>query len=44
MPDTAPQVRSARETWAAPGSRHDRLVAVMRVALLEMLSKIAAEF
>ncbi len=32
MPDPARQ-RTAREEWAAPGSRHDRLVAVMRVAL-----------
>ncbi|MBD8547714.1 LPS export ABC transporter periplasmic protein LptC [Sphingomonas sp. CFBP 8760] len=32
MPDPSRQ-RTAREEWAAPGSRHDRLVAVMRVAL-----------
>jgi len=42
MPDTAPQVRSARETWAAPGSRHDRLVAVMRVALPTAIGILSA--
>lgn len=25
--------RSARQTWAAPGSRHDRLIAVLQIAL-----------
>ena len=42
MPDTAPQVRSAREKWAAPGSRHDRLVAVMRVVLPTAIGILSA--
>ena len=33
MPDPARRTRSARKQWAAPGSRHDRLVSVMRVVL-----------
>ena len=33
MPDPARRTRSARQQWAAPGSRHDRLVSVMRVVL-----------
>jgi lipopolysaccharide export system protein LptC len=33
MSDTARQVRSQRQRWAAPGSGHDRFVAVARIAL-----------
>ncbi len=36
------RVRTAREIWAAPGSRHDRLVAIMRVALPMGIGVLAA--
>lgn len=33
MSDVARRVRSQRQLWAAPGSRHDRLVALLRFGL-----------
>jgi lipopolysaccharide export system protein LptC len=38
MPDT----RSARQRWAAPGSRHDRVVAVARVVLPTAIGVLSA--
>ncbi|RZM04910.1 MAG: LPS export ABC transporter periplasmic protein LptC, partial [Sphingomonas sp.] len=42
MPETVARLRTAREIWAAPGSRHDRLVATMRVALPMAIGVLAA--
>ena len=33
MADVAVQGRSSRRSWAAPGSRHDRLVSIARIVL-----------
>lgn len=46
MPDPLPQPsrreRTAREIWAAPGSSHDRLVAIARVGLPMSIGVLAA--
>ena len=42
MSDTAAQVRSERQIWAAPGSRHDRLVALSRFGLPVAIGILAA--
>ena len=41
MPD-AGAIRSARQRWAAPGSSHDRTVAVLRVVLPVAIGIMAA--
>lgn len=33
MPTEAPRLRSPREMWAVPGSRHDRVIHIARIAL-----------
>lgn len=42
MSDLAQRVRSPRQHWAAPGSRHDRLVAVARNGLPMAIGVLAA--
>lgn len=42
MSEIARQVRSERQRWAAPGSSHDRLVAVARVVLPIGIGVLAA--
>ena len=42
MSDAAALARSQRRRWAAPGSAHDRLVAVLRVALPMLVGVVAA--
>jgi lipopolysaccharide export system protein LptC len=33
MPDTAPELRTGKNRWAVPGSAHDRLVRLSKIAL-----------
>ena len=42
MSEVAERVRSARQMWAAPGSNHDRVVAVARAALPAGIGVLAA--
>jgi len=42
MSDVARRERSARQVWAAPGSRHDRLVRILRVTLPAAIGILAA--
>ncbi|KQR80436.1 LPS export ABC transporter periplasmic protein LptC [Sphingomonas sp. Leaf343] len=42
MSEVARRERTAREIWAAPGSSHDRLVAIARVALPMSIGVLAA--
>ncbi|KQU52895.1 LPS export ABC transporter periplasmic protein LptC [Sphingomonas sp. Leaf339] len=42
MSEVARHVRSARQDWAAPGSRHDRLVGIARVVLPMGIGVLAA--
>ncbi|MBJ6122564.1 LPS export ABC transporter periplasmic protein LptC [Sphingomonas mollis] len=42
MSDVARRMRSARQDWAAPGSRHDRLVGIARVVLPMGIGVLAA--
>jgi lipopolysaccharide export system protein LptC len=42
MSEVARQVRSQRQQWAAPGSRHDKLIATSRVALPTGIGILAA--
>ena len=42
MSDTARRLRSARQIWAAPGSRHDTVVAVLRFVLPAAIGVLAA--
>ena len=42
MSEMAAQVRSQRQQWAAPGSAHDSLVAVLRVVLPSGVGVVAA--
>lgn len=42
MSEVAARVRSERQIWAAPGSRHDRVVAGSRFALPVMIGVLAA--
>jgi lipopolysaccharide export system protein LptC len=42
MSEAAVIVRSARQIWAAPGSSHDRIIAVLRIALPVLIGVLAA--
>jgi lipopolysaccharide export system protein LptC len=42
MPELAVPPRSARQIWAAPGSRHDIIVRIARVALPAMIGVLGA--
>ncbi|MBS0478293.1 MAG: LPS export ABC transporter periplasmic protein LptC, partial [Proteobacteria bacterium] len=42
MSDIAARIRSERQHWAAPGSAHDHLVAVLRVVLPSAVGVVAA--
>lgn len=42
MSDVAARMRSERQHWAAPGSAHDHLVAVLRVVLPSTVGVVAA--
>ena len=42
MSDVARRMRTARQVWAAPGSRHDRLVTVLRFVLPAAIGVLAA--
>ncbi|WNO54260.1 LPS export ABC transporter periplasmic protein LptC [Stakelama saccharophila] len=42
MSDIARRVRSERQNWAAPGSTHDRVVAIMQVVLPMGIGALAA--
>ncbi len=42
MSDIAARMRSERQLWAAPGSAHDHLVAVLRVVLPSAVGVVAA--
>ena len=42
MSEAALSVRSARQIWAAPGSSHDRLIGVLRIALPVLIGILAA--
>lgn len=42
MSEVARRMRSARQVWAAPGSTHDRVVGVARVALPMAIGVLAA--
>lgn len=42
MPDAAAPVRSALKRWASPGGRHDRLIAIARVALPATIGLLSA--
>ncbi|KQM64285.1 LPS export ABC transporter periplasmic protein LptC [Sphingomonas sp. Leaf17] len=42
MSETARIVRSHRQVWAAPGSRHDRLIGTLRFALPAAIGVLAA--
>lgn len=42
MPDPAAPVRSALKRWASPGGRHDRLIAIARVALPATIGLLSA--
>jgi lipopolysaccharide export system protein LptC len=44
MHETAVSQRSALQQWAAPGGRHDRLIAKARVALPAVIGVLAAGF
>ncbi len=44
MHETALSPRSALQQWAAPGGRHDRLIAIARVALPSIIGVLAAGF
>jgi len=44
MHETAVSQRSALQQWAAPGGRHDRLIAIARVALPSVIGVLAAGF
>ena len=44
MHETALSQRSALQQWAAPGGRHDRLIAIARVALPSIIGVLAAGF
>ena len=42
MSDAALSVRSARQIWAAPGSSHDRVINILRVALPLLIGILSA--
>jgi lipopolysaccharide export system protein LptC len=42
MSEIAVEVRSERKRWAAPGSAHDRLVAILRIVLPAAVGVVAA--
>jgi lipopolysaccharide export system protein LptC len=42
MSDVALQMRSERQRWAAPGSAHDTLIAILRVVLPSAVGVVAA--
>lgn len=42
MSEVARRQRTARQVWAAPGSRHDRLITVARIALPGAIGVLAA--
>ena len=42
MSDVARRMRTARQIWAAPGSRHDRVIAIARVVLPGAIGVLAA--
>ncbi|HVJ00441.1 MAG TPA: LPS export ABC transporter periplasmic protein LptC [Sphingomonas sp.] len=42
MSEIARRQRTARQVWAAPGSSHDRVIAIMRVALPIAIGVLAA--
>ena len=42
MSEAAVSVRSARQIWAAPGSSHDRVIGVLRLALPVLIGVLAA--
>jgi lipopolysaccharide export system protein LptC len=42
MSEIAQRTRSARQIWAAPGSRHDRLIGILRFALPVSIGVLAA--
>jgi lipopolysaccharide export system protein LptC len=42
MSDVALQMRSERQRWAAPGSGHDTLIAILRVVLPSAVGVVAA--
>jgi lipopolysaccharide export system protein LptC len=42
MSEQANRMRTARQIWAAPGSRHDRIIAVARVLLPGAIGVLAA--
>ncbi|OYY70624.1 LPS export ABC transporter periplasmic protein LptC [Sphingomonas sp. 28-63-12] len=42
MADHTPSLRTARQLWAAPGGRHDRVVEASRVALPVMIGILTA--
>lgn len=42
MADPAPRPRSDRQRWAAPGSKHDRVVEISRIVLPVLIGVLAA--
>jgi len=42
MSEVARQMRSARQIWAAPGSRHDRMIGFLRITLPMAIGVLAA--
>jgi lipopolysaccharide export system protein LptC len=42
MSELAARIRSERQVWAAPGSSHDRLVAVLKIGLPILIGVLAA--
>lgn len=42
MPDSALMVRSSLQQWAAPGGRHDRLIAIARIGLPTVIGILSA--
>jgi lipopolysaccharide export system protein LptC len=42
MSEIAAEVRSERKRWAAPGSAHDRLIAILRIVLPAAVGVVAA--
>jgi lipopolysaccharide export system protein LptC len=42
MSELAARIRSERQVWAAPGSSHDRLVAILKIALPILIGVLAA--
>lgn len=42
MPDSALMARSSLQQWAAPGGRHDRLIAIARIGLPTVIGILSA--